>query len=505
HMLAVRAGFVAVTACAGYLGVRVQPSLRGQLLILSGLYLLLSFAVEGLRRSSGARGLFLIGVTLLIDGVYLAWAMYVSGGPGSPLSFLLYLHLIAVTLLASFRTGLKIALWHSLLLFVGFYAQLAGLLDPVGETTRNPDQVVAHFRNVSVYYVLAFWVVAIATVAFSSLNERELRRRGLDLEALSAMAAELDNATKSSSAAECLAESLREAFNFQRVAVLFARDGELVIGAQQGCANLTTGVHRQVDSSIESAWRERTSVIRSRPSSEADPRLAGLFPDAKRLLVVPLLVEGERIGVVAAEESSNRRYRIDSRVRPMVEQFASHAALAVSNVRLLEQLQVMADTDPLTGIANRLMFDRTLHKEVSRADRSGGTLGLLLLDIDHFKALNDTHGHQVGDDVLRQIALALTDHSRSFDTVARYGGEEFVVIVPSAGVEECLEVAERLREEIATLPLAAPVTASLGLALYPLHADGVDALVRAADDALYVSKKEGRNRVTLTTGTFASI
>ncbi|MEA2461895.1 MAG: hypothetical protein QOH90_2072, partial [Actinomycetota bacterium] len=225
HMLAVRAGFVAVIASAGYLGVKVEAGLRGQLLILSGLYLLLSFAVEGLRRSTGVRGLFLIGVTLLIDGIYLAWAMYVSGGPGSPLSFLLYLHLIAVTLLASFRTGLKIALWHSLLLFVGFYAQLAGFLDPVGDAGRNPDQVVAQFRNVSVYYVLAFWVVAIATVAFSSLNERELRRRGLDLEALSGMAAELDNATKSSSAADCLAASLVEAFRFRRVAVLFNRDG----------------------------------------------------------------------------------------------------------------------------------------------------------------------------------------------------------------------------------------------------------------------------------------
>jgi diguanylate cyclase (GGDEF)-like protein len=132
-------------------------------------------------------------------------------------------------------------------------------------------------------------------------------------------------------------------------------------------------------------------------------------------------------------------------------------------------------------------------------------LGLLLVDIDHFKDLNDTHGHQVGDDVLRQLALSLTEHSRSFDTVARYGGEEFVVIVPSADVEECLDIAERLREAIEKLPVAAPVTASLGLALYPLHADGVDALVRAADDALYRSKRDGRNRVTVATSALASI
>jgi diguanylate cyclase (GGDEF)-like protein len=122
---------------------------------------------------------------------------------------------------------------------------------------------------------------------------------------------------------------------------------------------------------------------------------------------------------------------------------------------------------------------------------------LLLIDIDHFKDLNDTHGHQVGDDVLRQLALALQDHSRTFDTVARYGGEEFAVIVPAAEAKECLEIAERLRLEISSLPLAVPVTASLGMALYPRDANGGDALIRAADDALYRSKRDGRNRVTV--------
>lgn len=505
HMLAVRAGFVAVVALSGFLGVKVEQSLRVQLIIVSALYLLLSFAVEGLRRSLGVRGLLLIGVTLLVDGVYLAWAMYLSGGPGSPLSFLLYLHLIAVTLLASFRTGLKIALWHSLLLFVGFYAQLAGFLGPVGDGGKTADQIMTDFKQVSVYYVLAFWVVALVTVTFSSLNERELRRRGLDLEALSNMAAELDNATETTGAAERLVAAMVDSFRFQRVAVLLTRDGELRVAAHRECGDVAVRVERQLDSSIATAWKERQSVICSEPNSKSDPRLASLFPGARRVLVVPMLVEGERIGVVVAEASSNRRYRIDSRVRPMVEQFASHAALAVSNVRLLEQVQVMAETDPLTGIPNRLMFDRALQKELARSDRSGQILGLVLVDIDHFKNLNDTHGHQVGDDVLRHLALALQDHSRTFDTVARYGGEEFAVIVPAAHLAECREVAERLRHEIERLDLAAPVTASMGLALYPTHATDGDALIRAADDALYRSKNEGRNRVTAAEETLISL
>jgi len=124
---------------------------------------------------------------------------------------------------------------------------------------------------------------------------------------------------------------------------------------------------------------------------------------------------------------------------------------------------------------------------------------LLLIDIDHFKALNDAHGHQAGDDVLRELAVTLQQHSRVFDTVARYGGEEFAVIVPSAALPECQEIAERLRLEIERLPLATPITASIGLAMYPSNADGMDALVRAADEALYESKKDGRNRVTCST------
>jgi diguanylate cyclase (GGDEF)-like protein len=396
---------------------------------------------------------------------------------------------------------LKIALWHSLLLFVGFYAQLAGLLEAVGADGRSTDQIMSDFKHASVYYVLAFWVVALATVTFSSLNERELRRRGLDLEALSNMAADLDNATQTNGAAETLIDSMIDSFRFRRAAVLLTRDGELRVAAQRDCADADVRVERQLDSAIVTAWKQRESLICSRPNAESDPRLAALFPGARRLLVVPMLVEGERIGVVVAEESSQRRYRIDSRVRPMVEQFASHAALAVSNVRLLEQVQMMAETDSLTGIPNRLMFDRALQKELGRCDRSGASLGLVLLDIDHFKNLNDTHGHQAGDDVLRHLALTLQDHSRNFDTVARYGGEEFAVIVPAADMAECREVAERLRHEIEQLDLVAPVTASMGLAMYPLHATDGDALIRAADDALYRSKHEGRNRVTVASRT----
>lgn len=496
HMLLVRATFVLVVMSAGLFGVRVVGVGYRQVLVLSVLYLSLAVAIEGLRRSIRRRGLFLISVMLLIDGVYLAWAMYASGGARSPLAFLLYVHLIAVTLLASYRTGLKIALWHSLLLFVGYYSQLAGLLDPVGATGRTPEEVAAEFRHVSVYYVLAFWVVAIATVVFSSLNERELRRRGVDLEALSGMAAELDDVAETSAAAEKLVQWSSDTFDFPAAAVVVHRGGSLRVLAQRGSPDVPRAEVVGVDQLIQQVWASRHGLVTSRPDRRQNPTIAALLPTARRVVVIPMLVEEERIGALVAEESPRRRYRIHSGILPMVEQFASHAALVVSNVRLLEQVRTMAETDPLTGIPNRLMFDRTLRREMKRAERNTEPLGLLLLDIDHFKVLNDTHGHQAGDEVLRAIASTLSTHCRAFDMVARYGGEEFGVILPAAQVSECVEVAERLRAQVEEAPTISPVTVSVGIAAYPGDGSEVQELIRAADEALYASKRHGRNRVT---------
>jgi diguanylate cyclase (GGDEF)-like protein len=495
HMLAVRATFVVVTLSAGLLGVKVVGVAYRQVLVLSALYVALAVAIEGLRRSSRRRGLVLISVMLLVDGLYLAWCMYASGGARSPLSFLLYLHLIAVTLLASYRTGLKIALWHSLLLFVGFYAQLAGYLDPVGGSDSSPEQIASEFRNISIYYVIAFWAVALATVAFSSLNERELRRRGVDLEALASMAAQLDDVAESASAAEKLVECSSSAFEFPRAAVLIHRSGAVRVLAHKGAADIPNIGDSGVDRLIQDAWAGRRCLVVTRVDTRSNSNIAALFPGAKRVVIVPMMVEDERIGALVAEESPRRRYRIDSRVRPMVEQFASHAALVVSNVRLLEQVRTMAETDPLTNIPNRLMFDRILRRETKRADRTGESLGLLLLDIDHFKNLNDTLGHQAGDDALRVLALVLSQHCRAFDTVARYGGEEFAVIVPAAEMSECLEVAERLRAQVAGALTPAPLTVSVGVAVHEIN-DDPKALVKAADEALYISKRRGRDRVT---------
>jgi two-component system cell cycle response regulator len=142
---------------------------------------------------------------------------------------------------------------------------------------------------------------------------------------------------------------------------------------------------------------------------------------------------------------------------------------------------------------------------LEQARTSGKALGLLLVDIDHFKSVNDTHGHAVGDEVLRAVANRLSRHLRGFDTVARWGGEEFVVVMPEANLQVASSVAERLRRKVASGPVAVSngaaeltVTVSIGVAVTGPGTETMDNLLRAADEAMYAAKRGGRNRIATT-------
>jgi diguanylate cyclase (GGDEF)-like protein len=494
RMLLVRLGCVVVVFGSFAFGVKMANT-GVNLLLLSGLYIFLSLSIEGLRRWSGNRGLFLISAMLLVDGVYLAWTTYASGGAQSPLRILLYVHLIAVTLLASYRTGLKIALWHSLLLFVGFYSQLAGFIERVGTEWGVGGDITSQFHRMSVYNVTAFWAVALGTAVCSALNERELRRRGVDLEALAEMATDLDNASDTEAAAQRLIDATSDAFAFPRAAVIVDLGDRIGIPAHRGCAEAPEDLDT-IDWAIDLAWRERKPEVIEWFDPQANPHLAKMFEGARQLVIVPLIAEGSRMGALVAEVSPRRRYRMDSRVLAMLEQFALHAALALSNVKLLQQVQKLAETDSLTGIWNRMMFDQMLRKEVNRAQRSNTTFALVMLDIDHFKQLNDTYGHQAGDDVLRRLAQSLVSNARDFDIVSRYGGEEFTVILPEVDVHEAAQIAERLRGVVSEVEAPVRITASFGIALYPNSGTSEADVIRAADEAMYISKRAGRDCVT---------
>jgi hypothetical protein len=180
---------------------------------------------------------------------------------------------------------------------------------------------------------------------------------------------------------------------------------------------------------------------------------------------------------------------------------AEPIALALANLRLRERLQNQSIRDPLTGLYNRRFLQETFVKELSSARRHKRALGVMVLDVDHFKRFNDTFGHAAGDTLLAAVGKLLASSFRNEDIVCRYGGEEFVVVLPYAGLEDTTRRAEELRQAIARLKLQhqgtplGPVTASLGVSAFPLHGRDEASLIAAADAALYEAKHAGRNRV----------
>jgi two-component system, cell cycle response regulator len=448
----------------------------GELAVAAAAFLIITTAagVAGHLRGTAAPGT--AGFQLLVDGVYLAWLMALSGGTSSRLLFLVFAHLIVVTLLLSYRTGLKVAMWHSLLLIAVHYVDPGG---GVAGTTRRAALTVA-----------GFWLVAIATAACSSLNERALRRSREQLDALTRMVTRLDRPQSPDEVVDVLLGAVVEAFGFRRAAAVLdgggparvrvlGADGAVVAGTPPAAAARPPGADRSVR-------------LLARLDPAAHPALAAALPQARNVVLAPLLVDGEMVGAVAFELGGRSSALVSASSIGMLTQFTAHAALAFGNARLLHEVRRLASTDPLTGVANRRAFDEGLAREMARARRHGEHLSLVLVDVDHFKRVNDVHGHQVGDDVLRHLGGRLRDAGRPMDLPARYGGEEFAVILPSCGPEDALAVAERLRlAVVADAPVA--ITASAGVAT--LHG-GMDAdgLVTAADRALYAAKRAGRDR-----------
>jgi len=167
-----------------------------------------------------------------------------------------------------------------------------------------------------------------------------------------------------------------------------------------------------------------------------------------------------------------------------------------------EELRVQATHDSLTGLWNRASILETLDKELARAQREGHPLAMLMIDVDHFKLVNDTHGHQAGDAMLREVARRIRSTIRRYDTAGRYGGEEFVVVLPATDLAGGMTQAERIRQTIAGEGVAASgklveVTCSIGVCSWPASGPGdAPLLIHGADEALYQAKRSGRNRVS---------
>jgi len=211
-------------------------------------------------------------------------------------------------------------------------------------------------------------------------------------------------------------------------------------------------------------------------------------------LCSPLQVGGRVIGSVLVRQDRP----FDEGDRRRVRESVNQAAPVIGNLRAIEMAEARAATDALTGLPNRRSVDETLKRMVAQALRTDTPLTALALDLDHFKEVNDRHGHEKGDDVLAAVAATLGVAVRVSDFTGRLGGEEFLVLAPDTDAEGGLVLAEKLRvavSRVAVKDLESPITVSIGVATLPFDARDAAELLRRADRALYAAKERGRNRV----------
>jgi len=236
------------------------------------------------------------------------------------------------------------------------------------------------------------------------------------------------------------------------------------------------------------------------PSWTQERTMRGIFQTFDALLV-PVVTDESVIALMRLTRSREKPFSTDE--LRFLEAVANQTALALERVKLIAFLENLSITDALTGIANRRHFEWRLSEEVERARRYKYPLSALLLDLDHFKQVNDNYGHQIGDIVLQQVAQRLKSSLRRTDFLARYGGEEFVVLAPQTPAERAIILGERLRQVIAESPITVSddlqirITLSVGIAVFPDHAQNESELIGAADAALYKAKQMGRNRVCM--------
>jgi diguanylate cyclase (GGDEF)-like protein len=246
-------------------------------------------------------------------------------------------------------------------------------------------------------------------------------------------------------------------------------------------------------------WAMRRNKIHPEDTAQAEIGCPHMRSDnARRHACAPLTANGELLGVLHLRE---RPLPMDSHERAFFAMTAERIALAVANLRLRENLARQSVRDPLTGLFNRRYLEEFLALEERRVLRSGRSIGIVMIDLDRFKDVNERHGRQTGDDVLRRIATTLQEHTRAGDIVCRYGGEEFLLALPGASLEITMLRADHLRTLLTTDAflvgdaMVGPLTVSIGVAAFPESGTSIADALAASDRAVYAAKQKGRNRV----------
>jgi diguanylate cyclase (GGDEF)-like protein len=330
--------------------------------------------------------------------------------------------------------------------------------------------------------------------------------RTVELGALANVSAQLAEQVERRSVYRLLLRAAHDLVAFESAAILRTDEAETryALEAASGWARDFKGREVALTERTWGAW-----VLRSAQEpyllddlAGAEQRMPILALDegggrAQSLLAVPLRSSNTNLGALML---MGRRGTFDATANRVLKILANQAAAVLRTIWLVEQRTELAVRDGLTGLYNRRSFSDLLSRAIAREERQSGRFALMMLDIDHFKKLNDTHGHPAGDEALRVAAHIIEANLRRGDIAARYGGEEFVAILPGADEQGGVAQAERVRRALEAQPVAfegarLTITASFGVAVWPEGGEGAGALVEAADRALYAAKQRGRNRV----------
>jgi len=352
------------------------------------------------------------------------------------------------------------------------------------------------FDRETVDLLTLFATQASIALVNADIYSRE-QKRAQQMEAIGAIARQATAVIKLEELLVQLCRSIAAHMPLQGAAILTAeQDGTLILRANDG--TLSPGIETSqallpADNPAETALeRRKTRVVHAGDAGAQ----AVMYKGAGSELLLPLVSAGRPLGVLVLAATDPTAFPVDD--IPTLESVADICATAIQNALYFQQVEQLAYVDGLTGVYNRRLFERKISEELDRATRYESTLSVIMVDIDHFKRVNDEFGHLLGDEVLRIVSQIFLGALRKPDSCCRYGGEEFAIILPETSGPKALRVAEKLRNLVAEYEfpgIPRPVTISAGVADFPRCGATRDDIVRAADESLYIAKQSGRNCV----------